>query len=138
MEITGLIAAIKDWTPSTILAIAIFVITYFFKQFDKQAKKDSEQNENFKKSLNLGLQRIEETLNDKMHQIDEKIVQLKEMQNKQERAIEALKSDKLERTDFYRDMGGWRNEINNLNKLIVSRTDQVQNSIVDLWKKLSE
>ena len=37
--------------------------------------------------------------------------------------------------DFYRDMGGWRTEINNLQKLIITRTDNLQNSIIDIWKE---
>lgn len=128
MEITALISAIKDWTPSTIIAICTFTVAYFLKKFDSQAKLDREQTQDFKDSLKSGLAKIEEKVFSEFGNIKHELEQ-------QKQEIEALKKDKLERTDFYRDMGGWRNEINNLQKLIITRTDNLQNSIIDIWKE---
>jgi len=46
-----------------------------------------------------------------------------------------LKMDKLEKDDFYKDMGGWRTELNRLQDLIITQNNATAQKIIELWKE---
>ena len=48
--------------------------------------------------------------------------------------IGALKMDKLEKDDFYKDMGGWRSELNRVQDLIIAQNNTTLEKIIELWK----
>ena len=48
--------------------------------------------------------------------------------------IGALKMDKLEKDDFYKDMGGWRSELNRVQDLIIAQNSTTLEKIIELWK----
>lgn len=128
MDFGNLINAIKDWTPSTIAAIAVFILSYFLNLFKKQNEVDAKQNSDFKESLSSGLSRIE-------NKLTKEITEIKAEQKKQAKEIEALKIDKLSREDFYKDMGGWRAEINRLQDLIINQNNATLQKIIEIWKE---
>ncbi|MEL5721269.1 MAG: hypothetical protein P1P59_09145 [Treponemataceae bacterium] len=128
MDFGNLINAIKDWTPSTIATIAVFILSYFLNLFKKQNEVDAKQNSDFKESLSSGLSRIE-------NKLTKEITEIKAEQKKQAKEIEALKIDKLSREDFYKDMGGWRAEINRLQDLIINQNNATLQKIIEIWKE---
>lgn len=128
MDLLGLVGAIKDWTPTTLMAVAVFILSHFLNLFKEQKEKDEEQNKEFKENLSNGLNRIESKLTKEISDIQAE-------QKKHAKEIEALKVEKLEREDFYKDMGGWRAEINRLQDLIIKQNTEVFNKLIDIWQK---
>ncbi|QEJ96699.1 hypothetical protein [Treponema phagedenis] len=127
MGFESLIIAAKDWGPTAITTIIAFVISYLFKQQMKNAAEDAARSDEFKKNLANGLNRLEENFNKNVSELKHKI-------EKQQNEIDTLKLEKLEREDFYKDMGGWRAEINRLQDLVINQNNSTLQKIIELWQ----
>ncbi|QEJ96108.1 hypothetical protein FUT79_13450 [Treponema phagedenis] len=127
MGFESLIIAAKDWGPTAITTIIAFVISYLFKQQMKNAAEDAARSDEFKKNLANGLNRLEENFNKNVSELKQKI-------EKQQNEIDTLKLEKLEREDFYKDMGGWRAEINRLQDLVINQNNSTLQKIIELWQ----
>lgn len=127
MGFEQLIIAAKDWGPTAITTIIAFVISYLFKQQTKNAAEDAKRSNEFKESLSSGLSRLEENFN-------KTIFDLKKEIDVHRNEIGALKMDKLEKDDFYKDMGGWRSELNRVQDLIITQNNTTLEKIIELWK----
>ena len=128
MGFEQLLLAAKDWGPTAITTIIAFIISYLFRQQTKNAAEDAKRSNEFKKSLSSGLSRLEENFN-------KTIADLKKEVDTHRKEIGALKMDKLEKDDFYKDMGGWRSELNRLQDLIISQNNTTVQKIIELWKE---
>ncbi|MEL5717117.1 MULTISPECIES: hypothetical protein [Treponema] len=127
MGFESLIIAAKDWGPTAVTTIIAFVISYLFKQQMKNAAEDAARSDEFKKNLANGLNRLEENFNKNVSELKQKI-------EKQQNEIDTLKLEKLEREDFYKDMGGWRAEINRLQDLVINQNNSTLQKIIELWQ----
>ncbi|QEJ96979.1 hypothetical protein [Treponema phagedenis] len=127
MGFESLIIAAKDWGPTAVTTIIAFVISYLFKQQMKNAAEDAARSDEFKKNLANGLNRLEENFNKNVSELKHKI-------EKQQNEIDTLKLEKLEREDFYKDMGGWRAEINRLQDLVINQNNSTLQKIIELWQ----
>lgn len=127
MGFETLIIAAKDWGPTAVTTIIAFVISYLFKQQMKNAAEDAARSDEFKKNLANGLNRLEENFNKNVSELKQKI-------EKQQNEIDTLKLEKLEREDFYKDMGGWRAEINRLQDLVINQNNSTLQKIIELWQ----
>ncbi|EFW38804.1 hypothetical protein [Treponema phagedenis] len=127
MGFETLIIAAKDWGPTAVTTIIAFVISYLFKQQMKNAAEDAARSDEFKKNLANGLNRLEENFNKNVSELKHKI-------EKQQNEIDTLKLEKLEREDFYKDMGGWRAEINRLQDLVINQNNSTLQKIIELWQ----
>ncbi|MEL5719147.1 hypothetical protein [Treponema pedis] len=128
MGFEQLIIAAKDWGPTAITSIIAFVISYLFKQQVKNSTEDLEREKTFKASLSIGLNRLEENY-------DKSFSELKKEIEVHRKEIGALKMDKLDKDDFYKDMGGWRSELNRVQDLIISQNNITLEKIIELWKE---
>lgn len=127
MGFEQLILASKDWGPTAITTILAVVISYLFKRQSANSAKDAERSNEFKKNLSNGLNRLEENFN-------KTVSELKKDLEGQRNEIGALKMDKLDKDDFYKDMGGWRSELNRVQDLIISQNNETLKKIIEIWK----
>ena len=97
------------------------------RQQKKNAEEDSDREKKLKESLSIGLSRLEENF-------DKSFSALKKEIEKHQNEIGALKMDKLEKDDFYKDMGGWRSELNRVQDLIIAQNNTTLEKIIELWK----
>ncbi|MFC2599672.1 hypothetical protein [Treponema lecithinolyticum] len=128
MGFEQLLLAAKDWGPTAITTIIAVIISYIFRQQSKNTEEDIKRAKEFKESLSSGLGRLEENLN-------KTITDLKKEVDTHRKEIEMLKMDKLEKDDFYKDMGGWRTELNRLQDLIITQNNATAQKIIELWKE---
>lgn len=128
MGFEQLLLAAKDWGPTAITTIIAVIISYIFRQQSKNTEEDIKRAKEFKDSLSSGLGRLEENLN-------KTIADLKKEVDTHRKEIEMLKMDKLEKDDFYKDMGGWRTELNRLQDLIITQNNATAQKIIELWKE---
>lgn len=128
MGFEQLLLAAKDWGPTAITTIIAVIISYIFRQQSKNTEEDIKRAKEFKDSLSSGLGRLEENLN-------KTITDLKKEVDTHRKEIEMLKMDKLEKDDFYKDMGGWRTELNRLQDLIITQNNATAQKIIELWKE---
>jgi hypothetical protein len=128
MGFEQLLLAAKDWGPTAITTIIAVIISYIFRQQSKNTEEDIKRAKEFKESLSSGLDRLEENLN-------KTITDLKKEVDTHRKEIEMLKMDKLEKDDFYKDMGGWRTELNRLQDLIITQNNATAQKIIELWKE---
>lgn len=127
MGFEQLIIAAKDWGPTAITTIIAVIISYLFKQQLKNSNDDLEREKAFKESLSSGLSRLEENFNKSFSELKKEV-------ETQRNDIGALKMDKLEKDDFYKDMGGWRSELNRVQDLIISQNNATLQKIIEIWK----
>ena len=128
MGFEQLLLAAKDWGPTAITTIIAVIISYIFRQQSKNTEEDIKRAKEFKESLSSGLGRLEENLN-------KTITDLKKEVDTHRKEIEMLKMDKLEKDDFYKDMGGWRSELNRVQDLIIAQNNTTLQKIIELWKE---
>lgn len=128
MGFEQLIIAAQNWGPTAISTIIAFVISYLIRQQKKNAEEDSDREKTLKESLSIGLSRLEENF-------DKSFSALKKEIEKHQNEIGALKMDKLEKDDFYKDMGGWRSELNRVQDLIIAQNNTTLEKIIELWKE---
>ena len=128
MGFEQLLLAAKDWGPTAITTIIAVIISYIFRQQSKNTEEDIKRAKEFKESLSSGLGRLEENLN-------KTITDLKKEVDTHRKEVEMLKMDKLEKDDFYKDMGGWRTELNRLQDLIITQNNATAQKIIELWKE---
>lgn len=91
-----LIAKLLEWGPVPALLVLTFVIVRLIKKLDENAASDSKRADEFRKSLK-----------DHMDETDKRFAEHADR-------MACIERDYLTREAHYKDIGGWRTDLNNL------------------------
>jgi hypothetical protein len=91
-----LIAKLLEWGPVPALLVLTFVIVRLIKKLDENAASDSKRADEFRKSLK-----------DHMDETDKRFAEHADR-------MACIERDYLTRESHYKDIGGWRTDLNNL------------------------
>ena len=109
MEWAALFKIIQSWGPSAISSALVIVVVYLIKKIDcnseKEAKRSKELRDYIDKTLNGFGSRIS-----------------------------VIEHEYLKRETFYRELGGWKDDINRLSGQIANLFSEFNRSIIELWK----
>jgi hypothetical protein len=120
MDFAALFAIFKSWGPSAISSVLVVVVLYLIKKVDKNGEDDKKRAKDFQDSLENKLGELKE---DTAKVLDE-----------HGRRLSCIELEYVRRETFYRELGGWKDDINRLSGQI---TD-FNKSIIDLWKDKKE
>ena len=107
---------ILSWCPTAVSTMLIFAIIYLIKKIDKNDKSHAERTGSLQACIENKLAAFK---SDTTKIFDEHT-----------RRLSHLEMECVKREDFYRELGGWKDDINRVSGQL---TDFTKN-IVDLWK----
>jgi hypothetical protein len=124
MDWVALFALFKSWGPSAISSVLVIVVIYLIKEVNKNNENDTKRAQ--------GLQAL----------IDSKLKEFRDETTKTldgyGRRLSCMELEYVKRETFYRELGGWKDDINRLSGQISAQFTEFNKSIVDIWKNRSE
>ena len=120
MDIEALFSIVKSWGPSAVTSLLVFFIIHLSKKLDKNGEDDKQRADNLKGYLE-----------DKLKEQQEGTVKTLDEHG---RRLSYIEMEYVRRETFYRELGGWKDDINRLSGQISSQFTEFMKSIVELWK----
>ncbi len=124
MDFAALFALAQSWGPTAISSALVIVVIYLIKKIDKNGEDDKKRAKDFQDSFES---KIQELHDDVYKVLDDHY-----------RELAYIKTEYLKRKDFYRDLGGWRDDINRLSNQISTQFMEFTKNIIELWKDKRE
>jgi hypothetical protein len=121
MEWAALFKIFQSWGPSAISSVLVVVVLYLIKEVDKNGKDDSARAKNFQDCIEA---KIRELRNDVNKTIED-----------HGRRLSYIEMEYLRRETFYRELGGWKDDINRVSGQIATLSTDLNKGIIDLWKE---
>ncbi|MCL2127953.1 MAG: hypothetical protein FWH38_06825 [Treponema sp.] len=116
MEWAGLFNFIQSWGPSAISGVLVFVTVFLIRKVDAAGKEEKERSQKLKGCLEAQIKELRETSC--------------KAQEEHGRRLSFVEMECVRRDAFYRELGGWKDDINRLSGQIAD----VGKGIIDLWK----
>jgi hypothetical protein len=124
MEWAALFALFKSWGPSAISSVLVIVVLYLIKEVNKNSENDTKRAQ--------GLQAA----------IDSKLKEFRDETAKTldgyGRRLSCMELEYVKRETFYRELGGWKDDINRLSSQISTQFMDFTKSIIEIWKDRRE
>jgi hypothetical protein len=116
LEWAALFKIFQSWGPSAISSVLVVVVLYLIKKVDASNKEEKERAENLKGCLEA---KVRELRGDVTKALDE-----------HGRRLSCIELEYVRREAFYRELGGWKDDINRL----LSQVSELKNDIIELWR----
>jgi len=107
MEWAALFKIFQSWGPSAISSVLVIVVIYLIRKIDINSKVEEQRAEKLRTDINKTLNSFGERLSQVEHGY-------------------------VKREDFYRDLSGWKSEINRLSDLIIQQFMNFSQNIIQL------
>ena len=120
MDLEALFKIVQAWGPSAVTSLLVFFVIHLSKKLDKNGEDDKQRADNLKGYLEDKLKELREGT---AKSLDE-----------HGRRISCVELEYVRRETFYRELGGWKDDINRLSGQISSQFTEFMKSIVELWK----
>jgi len=124
MELEALFKIFQSWGPSAVTSLLVFFVIHLSKQLTKNGEEDKQRAESLKECLDGKLKELRE---DTTKVMDE-----------HGRRLSCIELEYVRRVDFYKDLGGWRDDINRVYDKISSLSSELSRGIIELWKGTRE
>jgi hypothetical protein len=124
MDFAALFKLVQSWGPSAISSVLVIVVLYLIKKVDKNGENDTKRAKDIQDSF------------------EEKISELKEdtakVLDEHGRRLSCIELEYVRRETFYRELGGWKDDINRLSGQITTQFMEFTKSIIEIWKDKKE
>ena len=110
MEWAGLFKLIQSWGPSAISSVLVFVTLYLIKKTDLHSKEDENRAKELRDYINKTLNNFGERLS-------------------------AVEKDFVRNDFFFRELSGWKSEINRLSDQLTNQFMVFTQNIIQLFKQ---
>jgi len=110
MELAGFLNVIQSWGPSAISSALVFVVLYLVKKIDTNSKSDERRAAELRDYINKALNGFSER-------------------------ITLIEKEYLKTELFYRELSGWKNEINRLSDLLSNYFMTFNQNIIQLFNQ---
>ena len=120
MDVEALFKIFHSWGPSAVTSLLVFFVIHLSKKLDKNNEDDKQRADNLQKYLDGKLKELREGT---AKALDE-----------HGRRLSFNEMEYIKRETFYRELGGWKDDINRLSGQISSQFTEFMKSIVELWK----
>ncbi|MCL2722210.1 MAG: hypothetical protein FWD47_12850 [Treponema sp.] len=107
MDWAGLIHQLQSWGPSALTGVLVVIVLHFIKKVDDNSKKEEERAEKLRADINKTLNSFGERLS-------------------------IVEKDYVKNDFFFREMSGWKTEINRMSDLIVNQFMVFSQNIIQL------
>ena len=120
MDLLALLKLFQSWGPSAISSALIIVVMYLVKELHKNNKADEERAQSLR------------------NMVDSKLKELREntakVLDEHGRRISSIELEYVKREEFYRDLGGWKDDISRLSDKLSVFSVEINRNIIELWK----
>jgi len=116
MELEGLFKIVQSWGPSAVTSLLVFFVIHLSRKLDKNGEEDRKRAERLQACLEG---KLKELRDDTTKVLDE-----------HGRRLSCIELEYVKRLDFYKDLGGWRDDINR----VYDKISEVDKSIIELWR----
>ncbi len=120
MDFAALFSLVQSWGPTAISSLLVIVVLYLVKKVDKNGEDDKKRAKDFQDSFENKIKGLRE---DTAKVLDE-----------HGRRLSCIELEYIRRETFYRELGGWKDDINRLSGQIT----EFNRSIIELWKDKKE
>ena len=121
MEWAALFKIFQSWGPSAISSVLVLVVLYLIKHVDKNFEDDKKRARDFQDCLES---KIKELRNDISKTLED-----------HGRRLSYIELEYVKREVFYRELGGWKDDINRMSGQIATLITDMNKGIVELWKE---
>jgi hypothetical protein len=121
MEWAALFKVFQSWGPSAISSALVIVVVYLIKRVDKNGEDDKKRAQGLQDCLEA---KIKELRGDVYKAIGD-----------HGRRLSYIETEYVKREAFYRELGGWRDDINRVSGQIITLSAELNRSVIELWKK---
>jgi hypothetical protein len=124
MDFAALFALFQSWGPTAISSLLVIVVLFLLKKVDKNGEEDKKRADGVRKSFE---DKLKELKDDTAKELDG-----------HERRLSYIELEYIKREEFYRELGGWRDDINRLSGQITTQFMEFTKSIIEIWKDKKE
>jgi hypothetical protein len=110
MEWAALFKIFQSWGPSAISSVLVIVVLFLIKKVDADSKKDE-----------LRAEKLREDINKKLNGFGER--------------LSAVEKDYVKNDFFFRELSGWKSEINRLSDQITNQFMVFTQNIIQLFNR---
>ena len=109
MEWAAFFGVFQAWGPSAVSSVLVIVVVHLIRKIDADAKKDEQRAKDLRDYINSSL-------------------------NNFGTRISVVEHEYLKRETFYRELGGWKEDINGLSSQVSTQFFELNRNIIELWK----
>ena len=120
MDLVALYGLLQAWGPSAISAALFIVVLYLIKQVNKSGEENTKRFKGFQEQIDTRLKSLREDTTSVL--------------NEHVRRIGNLEMEYVKRETFYRELGGWKDDIRQLSCDTSAQFMEIRKTILDLWK----
>jgi len=116
MDMEALFRIVQSWGPSAVTSLLVFFVVHLSKKLDKNGEEDRKRAEGLRGYLE-----------DKLRELRENTAKALEEHG---RRLSCIELEYVRRETFYRELGGWRDDINR----VLDQISEFRKNVVELWK----
>jgi hypothetical protein len=120
MDFAALFKIIQSWGPSAISSVLVVVVLYLIKRVDKNGEDDKRRAQSLQDSLGA---RVKELQADVYRVLED-----------HSRRLSYIELEYVRRESFFRELGGWRDDMNRMSGQISAQFGELTKNIIELWK----
>jgi hypothetical protein len=121
MEWAALFKIFQSWGPSAISSVLVVVVLYLIKRVDKNGEDDKKRAQGFQDCLEA---KVKELRSDLYKTLED-----------HNRRLSYIELEYVKREAFYREMSGWKDDINRVSGQIAALSAELNRGIIELWKE---
>ena len=121
MEWELLLTKVELWGSPAAMILLIVSVLSLHRRFKKHEDEDTKKEEQLKNFISTKLKEENAEITKKYTELKERISYLE---------MEGVRND-----TFYREMSGWKTEINRLNDNVTKMFSESMNKIIEVWKE---
>ena len=120
MDWAALFKIFQSWGPSAISSVLVVVVAYLIKQVNKAGEDNTKRAKGF-----------QEQMDSRFKEMRENTARVRDEHGSR---ISNIELEYVRRDTFYRELGGWKDDINRLSDGIAARFAEFNKSLIELWK----
>ena len=117
----GVFKVFQSWGPSAITSALVVVVVYLVKKVNDAGKEEALRSKNLQDNLDSKVKEVKRDINNTLVE--------------HSRELSYIKMECIMRDTFYRELSGWKEDINRLSNQINSLVPDFMTRIIELWKE---
>ena len=120
MEWKALFSLFQSWGPTAISSVLVFVVIFLIKKQEKHESEDKQRFQDFTEQLNSRIKELRDDINRTLIE--------------HTRELSYIKMSYITRETFYRELSGWKEDLNRLSNQLNTQFSEFMARVVEIWK----
>jgi len=122
----------QSWGPSAISSVLVIVVLYLIKHVDKNGEDDKKRAQEFQDCLESKIKELRDDVYKTIKELRDDVYKTIEDHS---RRLSYIELEYVKREAFYRELGGWREDIKQMSGQISALSTDLNKGIIELWKE---